>query len=189
MDINICSAISNRWIFPLLHIPTSISRLILIFISLLSCNIQHYFNCLSVISELKRGLKGKDLRWNALEWGEWTSRVHLQYKVRASCGGMGLPSHSQKLWPRIVLIWKNCRAIKRWTSEEKEVQWHVQIVFQVTGRLQDLTLLLMLWCAYKQVPIMTAFWEVQWKQLRESDANIYTQPMGTVLSYSPYSLP
>jgi hypothetical protein len=45
----------------------------------------------------------------AQQLGEGTCRAHLQQKDRASSGGMGLPSHSQKLWPRIVPIWKNFR--------------------------------------------------------------------------------
>ena len=44
---------------------------------------------------------------------------------------------------------------------EKEVQRQAQIGIQLKGRPQGLTLLLMLWCAYKQGPIMTALQKAQ----------------------------
>jgi hypothetical protein len=55
------------------------------------------------------GLKGRDLRWNALQWGEGTCRAHLQYKDKVLSGEMGFPSHCQKLRPRIVPVWKSSR--------------------------------------------------------------------------------
>lgn len=72
-----------------------------------------------------------------------------------------LPSHSQKLLPRILPVWKNCKNKNGEESEEKKVLWHSQIKIQLSGWHQDLTLLLMLWYAYKQEPIMTALWKVQ----------------------------
>jgi hypothetical protein len=45
---------------------------------------------------------------------------------RASDAGMGLPSHSQKLWPRIVPVLKDFRDKKEETWR-KEVQWQGQI--------------------------------------------------------------
>ena len=43
------------------------------------------------------GLKGRDLRRNALQWGEGTCRVLLQWRDRTSSGKIELPSHSKKL--------------------------------------------------------------------------------------------
>jgi hypothetical protein len=51
------------------------------------------------------------------------------------------------------------------------VQCQAQIRIQHRERPQGLTLLLMLWCAYKHDPIMTI------QQAAESDADIYNQPM------------
>ena len=44
---------------------------------------------------------------------------------------------------------------------KKEVQWQAQIGIHLNGRLQDLTLLLMLRCAYRQEPSMAALQETQ----------------------------
>jgi hypothetical protein len=63
-----------------------------------------------------------------------------EYKDRASSVGMGLPSHSQKLWIRIVFVWKNCRDKNGEEIEGKEVQWQAQIGTHIKGRLQSLTL-------------------------------------------------
>jgi hypothetical protein len=41
-------------------------------------------------------LKGRDLVWSALQWGEQTSRVNSS--GGRSSGGMRLTSHSRKLW-------------------------------------------------------------------------------------------
>ena len=68
----------------------------------------------------------------------------------ASSGGMGLPSHSKKLWPRIIPVLKNCRDKHGEETEGKDVQWQFQTGSPLKGRPQGLTLLLMLWCAYKQ---------------------------------------
>jgi hypothetical protein len=70
---------------------------------------------------------------------------------------MGLSFHSQKLWRRIAFIWKNFRNKTREEPEEKQVQWQAQIGIQHRGSPQGLAQLLMLWCTYKQGPIMTEF--------------------------------
>ena len=41
------------------------------------------------------------------------------------------------------------------------VQWSAQLGIQLKGKLQGLTLLLMLWCAHKKGSTMTAFWKTQ----------------------------
>jgi hypothetical protein len=46
-------------------------------------------------------------------------------------------------------------------TEGKEVQWQAQIGIQIKGQLQDLTLLLKLWFAYKQEPSIATLWEAQ----------------------------
>jgi hypothetical protein len=67
-----------------------------------------------------------------------------------------------------------CRDKSGEEIEGKEVQWQVQIGIQLKGRPQGLTLLLMLWCAYRQKPIMTALWEAQ--QAAERVRCRYLQP-------------
>lgn len=74
---------------------------------------------------------------------------------------MGILSHSQKLWTNNICVWKNCRVKNREESEEKEVQRLTQIGIQPTGRPQNLTLLLRVWSAHKQVPGMIALQEAQ----------------------------
>jgi hypothetical protein len=54
-------------------------------------------------------------------WGEGTCRIDLQQKERSLRGGMWLPSHSQKLSPRIVPVLKNCRDKNGEEYQEKEV--------------------------------------------------------------------
>ena len=58
-------------------------------------------------------------------------------------------------------------------TEGQEVQRQTQIWIQLKGRAQGLTLLLMLWFAYKQEPNMTALQ----KQLNASEEDVSTQPM------------
>jgi hypothetical protein len=60
--------------------------------------------------------------------------------------------------------------------EEKKVQRQAQSGIQLKGRSQGLTLLLRLWNTHNKGPIMTAP-ERPNKQLKESDADICTQPM------------
>jgi len=107
------------------------------------------------------GLTGRELRWNALQWGEGTCTVHLHLKDRGSSGGMGLPLHSQKPWARIVPVWKNYRNKTGEEPEEKEVQWQAQIKIQLRGRPQGLILLRMLSCAYGQESSVTALQKTQ----------------------------
>ena len=73
----------------------------------------------------------------------------------ASSWEMELPSHSQKLWPRIVPVWKNRRDKNGEVTEGKEIQWPAQVGILLRGRFQGLTLLLMLSCAHKQRPNLT----------------------------------
>jgi hypothetical protein len=87
---------------------------------------------------------------------------------------MGLPSHSQKLWPGVVLVWENCRVKNGEETGGKEVQWLAQIGIHLKGRLQGLTLLLMLWCAYRQEPSMAVLWEAQ--QAAGWDRGRYSHP-------------
>ena len=84
-----------------------------------------------------------------------------EYKDRASSVGMGLPSHSQKLWPIFVPVLKNCRDGNGEEPEEKKVQWQAQTRIQLKGRSQGLTLLLRLWSAHKKGPSMTTPWKTQ----------------------------
>ena len=51
------------------------------------------------------GLKGRDLRWNALQWGEGTYRAHLQQKDRASSEGWGCH-------PTVKTLTHNCSCLK-----------------------------------------------------------------------------
>jgi hypothetical protein len=51
-------------------------------------------------------------------------------------------------------------------TELKEIQCLAQIGIQLKGRFQGLTLLLMLWCAYKQEPIITVLQETQKSAVR-----------------------
>jgi len=57
---------------------------------------------------------------------------------------------------------KYCRDKNGDESEENDIQWQAQIGIQLKGRAQDLTLLLMLWCAKKQGPIIAALQKAQW---------------------------
>ena len=79
----------------------------------------------------------------------------------ASSEGMGLTSHSQRLWPRIVSVWKNCKDKTEEEVEGKEGQWLIHTGIQLLGRPQGLTLSLMLQCAYRQEPRVAALWETQ----------------------------
>jgi hypothetical protein len=79
-----------------------------------------------------------------------------------------------KIWLKIVPVRKNCRKNNWKQLEEKEVQWQVQIGIQLRGRSQGLTLLLLLWCAYKKVSITTAPWKAQ--QASEKVRCSYLQP-------------
>jgi hypothetical protein len=56
--------------------------------------------------------------------------------------GVAIPQ--SKLWPRIVLVWKNCRDGDREAPEEKKVQRQAHNGIQLKGRSQGLTLLLRL---------------------------------------------
>ena len=52
---------------------------------------------------------------------------------------MGLPSHSQKLWPRVGLVWKKCRVKTGEDPEGKEVQGQAQIgILQLALNSQSL---------------------------------------------------
>jgi hypothetical protein len=57
----------------------------------------------------------------------------------------------------------------------KETEWLAQIRIQLKRGLQGLTLLLMLWCAYRQEPGMAALQEAQ--QAAERVRCTYTQPI------------
>jgi hypothetical protein len=59
--------------------------------------------------------------------------------------------------------------------EKKHVQCQAQIGIQLRERTQGLTLLLMLWCAYKLRHSLAALQKIQ--KAAESDADIYTIPM------------
>ena len=61
-------------------------------------------------------------------------------------------------------------------QKEKEVQSQAQIGIKLKERSQGLSLLLMLWCAHKKGPIMTALKRPN-KQMKDSDADICTQPV------------
>jgi hypothetical protein len=98
-------------------------------------------------------------------------------KDRPSSGGMVLPSHSQNS------NLKNCRKKKKTCKdkngeepEEKKVQQQAQIWIQLKRRPQGLRLSLMLLYAHKNEPIMTNPQKTQ-KQMKQSDADIYTQLM------------
>jgi hypothetical protein len=73
-------------------------------------------------------LKGKDLRWNALQWGEEkrlvepTSSRKAAHQVRDR---VAIPESKKQ--HRIVPVWKNCRGKNGEEPEEKEVQWQAQI--------------------------------------------------------------
>jgi hypothetical protein len=63
-------------------------------------------------------------RWKTLKSQRNEMRVESTFSRKmTSSGGMGLPLHSQKLWPRIVPVWKNCRNKNEEEHEEKEVKW------------------------------------------------------------------
>jgi hypothetical protein len=63
---------------------------------------------LECTSDLERerlsGLKGRDLRWNALHWWEGTCRVHLQEEDSASNEGGGHPT--------VIILANNCSCLK-----------------------------------------------------------------------------
>jgi hypothetical protein len=105
---------------------------------------------------VSQDLEGGNLWWNAQQWEEGTCRVHLQYKDRASSEVMWLLCHSQKHWPKRTEGTKNGEKI-----EGKEIQLQSQIWIHLKGRLQGLTLLLMLWCSYREDPSMVALREAQ----------------------------
>lgn len=85
---------------------------------------------------------------------------------------MPLPSHGQELWHRLVPVWENCKDKNREEIGGKEIQWPSQIGTQLRGYggLQDLTLLLMLWCTYRKESSMgalrdpTSSW-LRWRQI------------------------
>ena len=124
-------------------------------------------------SERLPRLKGRDLRLNALQWGEGTCRDHLQQKDREGIKWrIGLSSH----WPIIIPVWKNCRDKNGKEFEEKEVQWQAQSGIQLNGGTQGLTL-------FTEGIERSQKWDLSWlpwerlnKQLKESDAVICTQP-------------
>ena len=113
-----------------------------------------YFYFWDLGSERLSVLKGRDLWWNALQWGEETCRAHLQQKVRASSGGWSCHP-TVKTLTIIVPVWKNYKDGNGKESKEKKVQWQAQSGMQLKGRSQDLTLLLRLWSAHKKEPSMT----------------------------------
>ena len=59
-------------------------------------------------------LKGRDFRWNALQWGEGT------YRAPPPAENLGIKWHS-KLWPIIVPILKNFRYGNGENPKEKKV--------------------------------------------------------------------
>jgi predicted amino acid-binding ACT domain protein len=58
-----------------------------------------------------------------------------------------------------------------------KVQRHAQNGIQLKVRPQYLTLLMILCCAHKQEPSMTALQKAQQRAKKKSDVDIYTQPM------------
>ena len=94
------------------------------------------------------GLKGRDLWWNALQWGEETCRAHLQQKDRVSSEERGCYP-TVKTLTHYCSFWKNCRDENGEEPEEKKVQQQAQIGIQLKGRPQGLTLLLSQWSTHK----------------------------------------
>jgi hypothetical protein len=93
---------------------------------------------------------GGDLSQNAENWGEGTWRVHLQYIDRASSGGTGYQSAVKISDPELFLS-KRTAGIKveKRLRQSEMAQLGIHLM---GGGHQGLTLLLMLWCAYRQEP-------------------------------------
>ena len=102
---------------------------------------------------------------------EPTSSRKTRLQVR---DGFAIPqSH---LWSINDPVWKNYRDGNEEELEEKKIQWQAQSGIQLKRRSQGLTLFLRLWNAQK--------WKISWlpserpnKHLKESDADVCTQPM------------
>jgi hypothetical protein len=47
---------------------------------------------------------------------------------------MRFPSHSQKLWPIIISVWKNCMDKNAEEPEKKKIQGQAQIGIQLKGK-------------------------------------------------------
>jgi hypothetical protein len=62
------------------------------------------------------GIKGRDLRWNALHWGEETYRAHLQQENRASSEGWGCH-------PILTSLTHNCSCLKELQGWKQRRAW------------------------------------------------------------------
>ena len=75
---------------------------------------------------------------------------------QASSGVMELKSYTQNLWSRNVPVWRISRDKTGEEHERKEAHGQAQIRIHIKGRQRAVTLLLILWCAYRQEPGMAA---------------------------------
>ena len=117
-------------------------------------------------------LKGRGLVWNAHQWGEETwVEFNSSRKTGNQVEGWGCHP-TVKNSDLALSLSKRTAGIKKWRRYRKKRSSDLATLGSISrGRLQDLTLLLMLWCSYRQEPSMAVLQEAN--QIADS----YTPPM------------
>jgi hypothetical protein len=106
-------------------------------------------------------------------WGEVICRAHLQQKGSASSEGWGCHPTLTTLTHKLFLSDRTAGMEMKRSLMKRRSSNRFKEGIQLKGWSQGLTLLLRLWSAHKKGPSMTRLW----KKLKESDADICTQPM------------
>jgi hypothetical protein len=123
--------------------------------------------------ERSSGLKGKDLRWSVLYWErelvESTSNRKTGHQVEGwDCHPTVKNSDPELFLSEGTAGSKLEKSLRKRRSSDKP-----KLGSSSREDPQNLTLLLMVWCAYKQRPIMTVLWNAQQAAERERCRYLY----------------